>query len=313
MVLERDPLAPVKLRSPLSGTELLLGEYKRRSAKPTDHGKTAPETHYAQNGHVRIAYQIVGEGDVDLLLVPGLVSHLGLIWEEPEYAAFCRRLAEFSRLILFDKRGTGLSDRRSGIGTIDERIADIRAVMDAAAVRRPVMFGFSEGGKTALLFAAAYPESIRALALYGAFSLSPTRAWAPDQVETRFKLMERAWGVPLLPPSVAPSKASDQGFRRRWARFEARSANAATAGALLRLDHDLDVGPILPAIGVPTLILHRSGDRRIAVEYGRELAAGIPRASYLEMPGVDHLFYLGDSERVIGAVHDFIVAQTRQV
>lgn len=274
---------------------------------PMDKLKAGPvETRYARNGDIRIAYQIIGEGELDLLLVPGLVSHLGLIWEEPEHARFCERLAQFSRLIMFDKRGTGLSDRKSGIGTIEERLGDVRAVMDAAGLRRPVMFGFSEGGKTALLFAAAYPRSVRALALYGAFALSPTRAWPPDKVEARFKLMERAWGVPMLPPSVAPSKASDQAFRRRWARFELRSASAATAGALLRLDHELDVREMLSKVASPTLVMHRSGDRRIDVECGRRLAAGIPGATYLELPGADHLLYLGDSERVLDELRDFL-------
>jgi len=276
---------------------------------PSDERGTAPaQTRYAKNGRVRLAYQVIGEAAVDLLLIPGLVSHLGLLWEEPAHARFCRRLAEFSRLIMFDKRGTGLSGRRHGIGSIEERLDDVRAVIDAAGSAQPVLFGFSEGGKTALLFAAEHAARVRALALYGAFAVSPTQAWPPAQIEARFAVMERAWGVPMLPPSVAPSMAADQGFRRRWARFEARSAGAATAGALLRLDHHLDVRPILPSIEVPTLILHRSGDRRIAVDFSRELAAAMPQAKYVELPGEDHLFYLGDSERVIDEVRRFIAA-----
>jgi pimeloyl-ACP methyl ester carboxylesterase len=282
-----------------------LGE--RTAAVAAEQQQAAPvETRYVRIGKVRIAYQVLGDGPVDLVLVPGLVSHLGLLWEEPGHAQFCRELARFSRLIMFDKRGTGLSDRRAGIGTLEQRLDDMLAVIDAAGSRRPVIFGFSEGGKTALLHTAAHAAAVRALALYGSFALSPTRAWPPEQVEARFTVMERVWGMPMLPPSVAPSKASDQAFRRRWARFEARSANAATAGRLLRLDHDLDVRDVLPSISVPTLILHRSGDRRIGIEYGRELAAGIPEATYVELAGADHLFYLGDSDRVIAEVRDFV-------
>jgi pimeloyl-ACP methyl ester carboxylesterase len=261
-----------------------------------------PETRYAQSGKVRIAYQVVGDGDVDLVMVPGLVSHLDLIWEEPEHARFCEELAAFSRLILFDKRGTGLSDRKTGIGDTADRMDDVLAVMDAAGSRRAALFGFSEGGKLALLFAVSHPERVRALALYGAFARSPTQAWPPEQVEARFALMERTWGVAMLPPSVAPSKASDQAFRRRWARFERRSASAAVARALFRMDHDVDVTEAASRVRVPTLVLHRSGDRRIAVEHGRHLARHLPGARYVELPGVDHLPYTGDSDRVIAEV-----------
>jgi pimeloyl-ACP methyl ester carboxylesterase len=264
------------------------------------------ETCYARNGKVRIAYQIVGDGKIDLLLVPGLVSHLHLLWDDPAHARFCRELAGFSRLIMFDKRGTGVSDRKAGIADFDGRIDDMLAVMDAAGSRRPVLLGFSEGGKTALVCAASHPERVRALVLYGAFALSPTRAWPPEQVDSRFALMERVWGVPMLPPTVAPSLAADQGFRRRWARFERRSADAATAGKLLRMDHELDVTGLLPQVRVPTLVIHRANDHRISVEHGRFLGEHIAGAQYVELPGVDHLPFIGDSERVIAAVREFL-------
>lgn len=264
------------------------------------------ETCYARNGKVRIAYQIIGEGKPDLVMVPGLVSHVGLIWEDPAYARFCRQLAEFSRLILFDKRGTGASDRKAGIAGFEERLDDTLTVMDAAGARRAALFGFSEGGKTALVLAATHPERVRALVLYGAFALSPTRAWPAAEVDKRFALMERVWGKPMLPPTVAPSLAADQGFRRRWARFERRSASAATAGKLLRMDHELDVTGILPRVLVPTLILHRANDQRIAVEHGRFLAAHMPGAKYVELPGADHLHFIGDSERIIAEMRAFL-------
>jgi pimeloyl-ACP methyl ester carboxylesterase len=264
------------------------------------------ETRHVRNGKARIAYQVLGEGETDLLLVPGLVSHLGLIWQEPAHARFCERLAEFSRLIMFDKRGTGASGRNAGIAGYAERIDDMLAVMDAVGSRRPALFGFSEGGKTALTFAVAHPARVRALALYGAFALSPTRAWPAAEVEKRFQLMERVWGVPMLPPTVAPSLAADQAFRRRWARFERRGASAKIAGQLLRMDHDLDVTGILAEVAIPTLILHRASDQRIAVEHGRYLAAHIPNAKYVEPPGADHLPYIGDSERIIAEVREFL-------
>jgi pimeloyl-ACP methyl ester carboxylesterase len=264
------------------------------------------ETHYARHGKVRIAYQVVGEGKIDLVLVPGLVSHLDLIWDDPAYARFCRQLAGFSRLILFDKRGTGASDRRAGIADFDTRLADMLAVMEAARSRRAALFGFSEGGKTALAFTGAHPERVRAVALYGAFAVSPTRAWPEAEVEKRFQLMERVWGQPMLPPSVAPSLAADQSFRRRWARFERRSADATVAGQLLRLDHELDVTGILPQIKVPTLILHRSGDQRIPIGHARHLAKHMPGAKYVEMPGVDHLPFIGDSTTIIDEIRQLL-------
>lgn len=268
------------------------------------------ETRYARNGTVRIAYQVVGEpggeGECDLVLVPGLVSHIDLVWDDPAYASFCRRLAGFSRLILFDKRGTGASDRKFGIADFSDRLDDMLAVMEAAGSRRAVLFGFSEGGKTALAFAVAHPERVRALALYGAFAVSPTRSWPPAEVEKRFQLMERVWGVPMLPPSVAPSLAADQVFRRRWARFERRGASAKIAGQLLRMDHDLDVTDMLPRVKVPTLILHRKDDQRIPVKHARHLAKHMRKAKYVELPGVDHLPFVADTETIIDEIRQLL-------
>jgi pimeloyl-ACP methyl ester carboxylesterase len=267
-----------------------------------------PETRYAVNGGIRIAYQVVGEGPLDLIVVPGLVSHLDLSWEDPDHARFLEALAGFTRLILFDKRGTGLSDRDKGVPDLEERMDDVLAVLDAAGSRRPAMLGISEGGMMSLLFAATYPERVRALALYGAFVHSPTRGWPAAQVEARFDLVERTWGTSVLPPRVAPSRAADQGFRRNWARFERMSASAAAAVALLRIDRDADISPVLPSIRVPTLLLHRRGDRRISVDSSRYLAARVPGAKYVELPGEDHLPYVGDSARVVSEIEAFLTA-----
>jgi pimeloyl-ACP methyl ester carboxylesterase len=269
-----------------------------------------PETRSAKNGDVRIAYQVLaqegGDAPLDLVVVAGLVSHLGLIWEEPTHARFCRDLAGFARVILFDKRGTGLSDRGVAPPDLATRRDDLRAVLDAAGAARPAMLGISEGGMMSLSFAAACPERLRALALYGAFAQSPTRAWPPHQVETRLDLVERCWGAQMMPPSVAPSMAGDQAFRRNWARFEQRSASPQMARALLQLSRDADVSPLLPAIRVPVLLLHRVGDKRVEIDNARYLAAHVPGAELVELAGDDHLPHVGDSTRLIAEIRRFL-------
>ncbi|HXC28806.1 MAG TPA: alpha/beta hydrolase [Stellaceae bacterium] len=265
-----------------------------------------PQTNFARSRGVRIAYQTLGDGPCDLLVVPGLVSHVGLLWDDPEQARFYENLAAFARVIVYDKRATGLSDRAVAIPAMDERIADTLAVIDAAKSTRAAVLGISEGGKMALTLAARHPGRVRALALYGAFARSPTQEWPPSQVATRFNLIERAWGTGLLPPTMAPSRASDENFRRIWMRFERESASQAVAGALLRMDHDVDVSDVLPAVRVPTLLMHRTGDQRIGVEYGRELAARMRAAHYIELPGEDHLPHYGDSARVIAELEVFL-------
>ena len=267
---------------------------------------TAPETRYALNGDIRLAYQVLGDGPRDLVLVAGLVSHLGAIWEEPEHAAFCAALARRSRLILFDKRGTGLSDRGHGVPTLPQRMDDLLTVLDAAGSRRPALLGVSEGGMMSLLFAATHPERVHALALYGAFAQSPTRAWPAAQVEARLELVERGWGVAVMPPAIAPSKAADQEFRRNWAYFERRSATPAAARELLRLSREADISPVLPTLRVPVLVTHRVSDRRIGIEHARYLAAAIPGARLVELPGEDHLPHVGDSARLVAEIETFL-------
>ena len=270
----------------------------------------APETRYARNGDVRIAYQVVeqrgGDRALDLIVVPGLVSHLDLVWEDPAHARFCEALAGFARLILFDKRGTGRSDRDKGVPDLDQRMDDVRAVLDAAGAPCPAILGISEGGMMSLLFAATYPERLRGLALYGAFVHSPTRTWPEAQVDVRFELVERVWGTGALPPRVAPSMAADQQFRRAWSRFELMSAHPADAAALLRIDRDADISGVLPGIRAPTLLLHRGGDRRIGIENAHYLAARVPGARFIELTGDDHLHYVGDSARLVAELRAFL-------
>ena len=269
-----------------------------------------PPTRFAKNGDVRIAYQILDQtgGGVprDLVVVPGLVSHLDLIWRDPEHAQFCESLARFARVILFDKRGTGLSDRDKGVPDLDTRMADVLAVMDATGARRPAMLALSEGGMMGLLFAATHPERLAALALYGAFAQSPTLVWPPSQVAARLDLMERSWGRLMVPPTVAPSKADDHEFRQFWARFEQRSASPSTARELFRICHEADIGPVLGDIRAPVLVLHRSGDQRIGVEHAHYLAAHINGADFVELAGDDHLPYVGDSDGVVAEIASFL-------
>jgi len=265
-----------------------------------------PETRYARNGDARIAYQVIGRGKFDLVVVQGLVSHLGLIWDDPDLSQFYKALAAFARVIVFDKRGTGLSDRDVAIPGMADRIDDTLAVMDAAGAARAAVFGISEGGKMSLMLAATRPERVRALALYGAFARSPTQEWPPGQVATRFNLIERAWGTGMLPQSVAPSRAGNETFRDRWVRFERESASPPVVAALLRMDHEADVTDILSAVRVPSLLIHRKDDQRIGVEYGRALAAQMPQARYVELPGGDHLPHIGDTGRIIALIREFL-------
>lgn len=270
----------------------------------------SPPTRYARNGDVRIAYQVLdqtgGGAPNDLIVVPGLVSHLGLIWSDPEHARFCENLARFARVILFDKRGTGLSDRDKGVPDLATRIADVTAVLNATSARRPAMLGISEGGMMSLLFAATQPQRLSALVLYGAFARSPTRAWPASQVAARLDLVERAWGIAAMPPAVAPSKATDQEFRRFWARFEQQSASPAAARELLRLSRAADVGPALADIHLPVLLLHRTGDRRVGIANAHELAASITGAKLVELPGDDHVPHVGDSARLTAEIEAFL-------
>jgi class 3 adenylate cyclase/pimeloyl-ACP methyl ester carboxylesterase len=265
-----------------------------------------PETRYAKSGDIHIAYQVVGNGPLDLVQVPGAVTNLELAWENPRQAYYRRRLAAFSRLICFDKRGTGLSDRVSGIATLEERMDDVRAVMDAVGSERAVIFGVSEGGSMSLLFAATYPERTRALVLYSAFAKYPGLVRAPGQLEAAIAHIERNWGTGVSLRRMAPSLADDPKAVRAWARFERLSASPAAVIGLRQMNWDIDIRHVLPTIRVPTLVLHRSGDRAISVEAGRYIAAHIAGAKYAELPGIDHFPFVGDSDRIVDEIEEFL-------
>ena len=277
-----------------------------------------PKTQYVRSGDLHIAYQVVGDGPRDLVYVPGWISHVELAWEEPTLARFLHRLASFSRLILFDKRGTGLSDRvpNDKLPTLEERIDDLRAVMDAVGSERAAVFGFSEGGNLSALFAATYPERTTALVMFGTFAKrvwSPDYPWAPkpENREQQYELVEREWGELMDLKDYAPSKADDEAFLRRLATFFRRSASPGAAVALLRMNTQIDIRHVLPTIGVPTLVLHRTRDRDADVEEGRWIAKQIPNARFVELPGEDHLPWVGDSDSVLDEVEEFLTGARR--
>lgn len=269
------------------------------------------ETRYARSGDVHIAYQVVGNGPLDLVFVMGWVSHVDSFWEEPRVARFLRRLASFSRLILFDKRGTGLSDRVTALPTIEQRMDDVRAVMDAAGSTRAALFGISEGAAMCAVFAASYPERTAALVIYGGYAKrlwDPEYPWAPTAAERQrfFDAIEQGWGGVVDLDTLAPSAARDEPFRRWWAAYLRRSASPGAALALARMNTEIDIRAILPAIRVPTLILHRTGDLDISVGGARYLTERIAGARYVEMPGEDHLVFAGDQETILREVELFI-------
>ncbi|HZI84318.1 MAG TPA: adenylate/guanylate cyclase domain-containing protein [Casimicrobiaceae bacterium] len=272
-----------------------------------------PETRFTRSGNVHIAYQVVGDGPMDLVYVPGWVSHVELAWEEPSRASFLERLAAFSRLIVFDKRGTGLSDRvpDAQLPTHEERMDDIRAVMDAAGSQRAAFLGFSEGGNLAALFAAMYPQRTTALVMFGSFA---KRVWAPDypwaptpeERERDYELVAREWGGAMDLANYVPGKVADEAYLRRLATYFRHSASPGAAVALLRMNTQIDIRAALPAIHVPTLVLHRSGDLDSNVEEGRFLARHIPGARFVELPGGDHLPWVGDQDAVLDEVQEFL-------
>jgi len=279
---------------------------------------TLPETKYTHNGDVTIAYQVVGNGPFDLVLVPGFVSHLEQGWEEPAYARFLQRLASFSRLLLFDKRGTGLSDRVAGIPTLEQRMDDVRAVMDSVGCQRAALLGVSEGGSMTALFAATYPERTSALILYSSIVKA---AWAPDypwgakpgEAEIANEKWRNEWGSPLGLEMFAPSVANDERFRQWWAKFLRLGASPSAVIANRRMNMEIDIRGILPTIHVPTLVLHRSGDQSIYIEEGRYLAEHIPDAKFVELRGDDHFWWVGDSDSIVNEIQEFLTGERQAI
>jgi pimeloyl-ACP methyl ester carboxylesterase len=277
----------------------------------------SPEIRYAKSGDdVDIAYSVSGAGPIDLVWVQGYVNNVELHWEHPGTQQFISRLTSFCRLIRFDRRGTGSSDRTVSPGTtLEQRMDDVRGVMDAAGSHRAVLFGVSEGGPMSVMFSATYPERTQALVLYGAFARSPTRSagLSQDEIEARYNLVRQAWGTGASALRMAPSQASDEAYARYWARFERLSCSPSAAVALMRASLEFDVRDLLPAIRVPTLVLHRTGDGAVPVEHGRFLGKHIPGAKYVEMAGNDHAPVIGDPERIIGEIEEFLTGSRSEM
>lgn len=272
-----------------------------------------PEVRYAHSGEVNIAWQAIGEGPIDLVFVMGWVSHLEYFWTEPGFARFLRRLATFSRVILFDKRGTGLSDRvpLDQLPTLEQRMDDVRAVMEAAGSERAVLCGVSEGGPMSALFAATHPERTIALVMMGSYARRlrcEDYPWGPDEAgrDAFLDLIRREWGGPVGIEVRAPSMAADPAFRAWWAAYLRRGASPAAAVALTRMNSEIDIRHVLPSVRVPTLVLHRHGDACLRVEEGRYLAEHIPGAHFVELPGDDHLPFVGAQDEFLDEIEEFL-------
>ncbi|MGH2722734.1 MAG: alpha/beta fold hydrolase [Actinomycetota bacterium] len=271
-----------------------------------------PRTRYAKSGEVNIAYQVFGEGQ-DLVYVPGWVSNVELNWDEPSYARFLRRLASFSRLIVFDKRGTGLSDRvpESHLPSLEERMDDVRAVMDEVGSERAGLVGVSEGGPMCALFAATYPERTSALVMYGTYARrgpAPDYPWGRSPAEQDAFLLEIAdgWGGPVGLADRAPGVSLDDPFARWWSTYLRQSASPRAALALTRMNYEVDVRSVLPTIAVPTLVIHRRGDLVMHQGEARYLAEAIPGAQLSLLPGDDHLPWAGDQDAILDEIEEFL-------
>jgi pimeloyl-ACP methyl ester carboxylesterase/DNA-binding winged helix-turn-helix (wHTH) protein len=272
-----------------------------------------PRVRYAHSGNVNIAYEVVGSGPVDLIFVMGWVSHLEYFWNEPSFAKFLNRLASMSRLILFDKRGTGLSDSVpvSQLPTLEQRLDDVRAVMEAAGSKRAVLLGVSEGGPMCSLFAATYPERTEALIMIGSYARRIRDAdypWGPtrDERDAFCKKIVDEWGGPVGVEERAPSRAADPAFREWWASYLRMGASPGAAVALTRMNAEIDIRGVLASIQVPTLVLHRAGDRCLRIEEGQYLASHIRGATFVKLDGEDHLPFVGDQDAILTEIERFV-------
>lgn len=266
-----------------------------------------PDTRYAKSGDLSIAYQVTGGGPRDLVFVPGFISNLDDAWENPNQTHFFSRLAGFSRLIRFDKRGTGLSDRVSGVANLEDRMDDVRAVMDAVGSERAALFGVSEGGPMSLLFAATYPERASALVLYGTYARHPTLT--PEILPQHLEIIDRAWGTgEYIARFMAPQGTFDETARRAIARAERQGASPSAVSAILQMNAEIDARHILPTIRTPTLVLHRIGDMRITIDAGQYIASHVPGAKLVTLPGTNHMIWTERDiiDRVVDEVEEFL-------
>jgi pimeloyl-ACP methyl ester carboxylesterase len=268
-------------------------------------------TRYAERGGVHIAYQVVGSGPPDIVLVPGFVSHVERIWEEPRCRAVVTALSQMGRLIVFDRRGVGLSDRVGAPPTVEATAEDLTNVLDAAGCRRVLLIGASEGGPGCIHFAAKHPERLAGLVLYGSLAKG---SWAPDypfvltheQYDTWLRRLIRDWGGPAEIATFAPSLVGDAQAERWWAGLLRAASSPGAIKTVLNSLRDTDVRPLLPGIAAPTLVLHRRGDRAVRIEAGRHLAHAIPGARLVEFEGDDHWLWAGDQRHALEQIRAFV-------
>jgi pimeloyl-ACP methyl ester carboxylesterase len=273
---------------------------------------TSAPIRYAENGDIHIAYQVVGEGPIDLVCVMGSITNLNVLWEDPEYRRLCERLASFSRVILFDKRGMGLSDRVRA-GTLEERMDDVRAILDAVGSESAALLGVSEGGPMSILFAATYPERTRALVLCGAEVKEETTDDWPWGEATRESFEEAVdidrvverWGKGGWIDHFAPSRAGDERLRQLAGRMQVESASPHDAVAFMRMAFEIDIRHVAPSVKAPTLILHRTGDKICHVENARWLARNVEGSRFVELPGADHLPWI-DGDDILDEIQEFL-------
>jgi pimeloyl-ACP methyl ester carboxylesterase len=266
-----------------------------------------PETRYAKSGDIHIAYQVFGNGPVNVVLAPPFVSNVENYWDEPNFARWLLRLASYARVVMFDKRGTGMSDRVAELPGLEQRMDDLRAVMDAAGMKDAAVIGMSEGGPLTAMFAATHPERCRALVLYGSFARFAS--WIPtDEALAEFlAYVDQGWGTGGSAAVFAPTRAGDPAFQRWWGRFERLGASPAAAKALMLMNSQIDISDIVATIRVPTLVIHRTEDTGINVEGGRYLAQHIPGARLIEFSGTDHIPFVGDHvNEIADAIEEFV-------
>jgi pimeloyl-ACP methyl ester carboxylesterase/DNA-binding winged helix-turn-helix (wHTH) protein/class 3 adenylate cyclase len=304
-------IAPVKIITSTTADAPLVDTGHSEALPARVAEPQAPPTRYAKSGDVNIAYQVIGDGPIDLVFVMGWVSHIDYFWREPSFAKFLHRLASFSRLILFDKRGTGLSDRVVELPTLEQRMDDVRAVLDAVGSRQAALLGVSEGGPLCSLYATTYPERTLALVMIGTYAKrqwAPDYPWAPTSEQRAAFLdeIQHQWGGPVGLGVRAPSMVNDTAFRDWWSTYLRMGASPGAALALTTMNAEIDIRHVLPAIRVPTLILHRVEDRCLNIEEARYIAGQIPGATLVELPGDDHLPFVGDQEAMLTEIERFL-------
>jgi pimeloyl-ACP methyl ester carboxylesterase len=273
-----------------------------------------PETQYTSVGDISIAYQVIGDGPFDLLYAPGWLSNLEYAWESPHYTDFFTKIARFCRLLIFDKRGTGLSERDVGFPTLEQRTEDIVAVLDAIGSQETALFGVSEGGNMAAVFAATYPERTRALVLTGTAargSWAPDYPWRPklEEVEQEIEDLRLNWGKPFSLDVAAPSMANDEAAKKWLGAYLRNAASPKTAELITRLHAQIDIREVLPTISCPTLVINRENDAWGPADEARYIANLMPNATLKLIPGSDHLPWYGDQDRIVGEIEEFLTGQ----